>query len=148
MKAILKNERANKWKCEWKRMKYWVRLKKLKNIRFSRTTIGCSGYFYKIFGIAINYILCEKKWKEKAQWKCAKTAISGIFMAFSAGKIFFSKIGLDHVLSIPNTHLCAKIQEKLILKSRENAKKPVFPAYFRHFRPEKYVLRKSGSVTF
>ena len=55
---------------------------------------------------------------------------------FSAEKKFFSKIRLGHVLSIPNTHLCAKNQEKLMMKSRENAKKPVFPAYFRHFRPE------------
>ena len=27
-------------------------------------------------------------------------------------------------------------------------KKLVFPAYFRHFRPEKNVFRESGSVTF
>ena len=35
-----------------------------------------------------------------------------------------------------------------MIKSRENDKKPVFPAYFRQFRPEKYFFRKSGSVTF
>ena len=29
------------------------------------------------------------------------------------------------------------------MKSREIAKKPVFAAYFRHFRSEKYVFRKS-----
>ena len=63
-------------------------------------------------------------------------------------KKFFSKIRLGHVLRIPNTHLCAKNQEKQMMKSRENAKKLVFPAYFRHFRPEKYVFRKSGSVKF
>ena len=83
--------------------------------------------------------LCEKttKYEEKSRTKSAKTAISGIFPAFSAGKKFFSKIGLGHVLNIMNTHLCAKNQKKLMIKSRENAKKPVFPAYFRHFRPEK-----------
>ena len=70
--------------------------------------------------------------------------IYGIF----GGKNFFSKIGLGHVLSIPNTHLCAKNQEKQMIKSWENAKKPVFPAYFWHFRSEKYVFRKSGSVIF
>ena len=59
----------------------------------------------------------KKKCKEKVRWKSAKTAISGIFPAFSAGKKFFSKIGLGHVLSIPNTHLCAKNQEKLMMKS-------------------------------
>ena len=75
-------------------------------------------------------------------------AISGIFPAFWAGKNYFSNIGLGHVLNIPNTHLCAKNQKKLKIKSRENAKEPVFPAYFQHFWPEKYVLRKSGSITF
>ena len=34
------------------------------------------------------------------------------------------------------TRLCAKNQKKLMMKSRENAQKPVFPAHFRHFRPE------------
>ena len=94
--------------------------------------------------------LSEKttKYKEKVRTKSVKTAISGIFPGFSAGTEFFSKIGLDHVLSIANAHLYGKNQKKLMMKSRENAKKPVFPAYFRHFRPEKYVFQKSGSVTF
>ena len=55
-------------------------------------------------------------------------AISGIFPAFSAGKKVFSKIGLGHIMGIANTHLCAKNQEKLMMKSRENAKEPLFPA--------------------
>ena len=59
--------------------------------------------------------------------------ISGIFDR----KNKFSKIGLIHVLSIANTRLCAKSQRKLMMKSNENAKKPVFPAYLRNFRPEK-----------
>ena len=70
--------------------------------------------------------------------------ISGIFDR----KKNFSKIGLGHVLSNPNMHLCKKIRKKLMVKSREKAKKPVFPAYFRHFRPEKNVFRESGSATF
>ena len=76
----------------------------------------------------------------KSQEKCQKTG----FPVFSAGKKFFSKIGLGHILSIVNTHLCAKNQKKLMIKSRENAKKPVFPAYFRHFRPEKNFFLKIG----
>ena len=72
-----------------------------------------------------------------------QTAISGIFHR----KKFFSKIGFGHVMSIANTHLCAKNWKKLMIKSRENAKKPVFTAYFRHFRPEKIFFRKLGSVT-
>ena len=36
----------------------------------------------------------------------------------------------------------------VMMKSRENAKKPVFRSYFWLFWPEKYVFRKSGSVTF
>ena len=65
---------------------------------------------------------------------------NGDFRFFSAGKKFSSNIELGHILNIPNTHLCAKNQRKLMIKSQENAKKPVFPAYFRHFRPEKYVF--------
>ena len=45
--------------------------------------------------------------------------ISGIFG-------IFSKIGLGHVLSIVNMHLCAKNQKNLMIKSRENTKKTVF----------------------
>ena len=63
---------------------------------------------------------------------------------FFTGKKFFSKIGLGHVLSNPNMHLCAKNQKKLMVKSRENAKKPVFPA----FSAGKNFFKKSGSVTF
>ena len=44
-----------------------------------------------------------------------QTAISGIFPVFSAGKKFFSKIGLSHVLGIGNTRLCAKNQKQAIL---------------------------------
>ena len=68
--------------------------------------------------------LSEKttKYKEKVRTKSAKTAISGIF---PAGKKFFSKIGLGHVLSIANTHLCAKNWKKLMMKSRKMAKKPI-----------------------
>ena len=43
------------------------------------------------------------------------------------------KNGLSHVMGIANTHLCAKNQKKLMMESRENAKKTVFPAYFRFF---------------
>ena len=78
--------------------------------------------------------MCEKttKCKEKVRTKFTKTAISGIFPALSAGKKNFSKIGLGHVLGIANTHFYAKNQRKLMMKSRENAKKPVsgiFPAF-------------------
>ena len=54
--------------------------------------------------------------------------ISGIFPAFSAGKKFFSKIGLAHIIRIISTYLCAKNQKKLMKESRENVKKPGFPA--------------------
>ena len=96
-------------------------------------------------------MFCVKKTtkcKEKVRGKCAKTAISGIFPAFSVRKKLFSKVGLGHASSIPNTHLCAKSQKKLDEISRKCQKKNGFPAYFRHLRPEKYVFRKSGSVTF
>ena len=56
----------------------------------------------------------------------------------------FSKIGLSHILGIAITRLCAKNQAKQMMKSRENAKKPVFPAYFRYFRPEKKFFPEIG----
>ena len=55
--------------------------------------------------------------------KICKTAISDIFPVFLVRKKLLSKIRFGHVLSIPNMHLCAKIQKKLLMKSQENAKK-------------------------
>ena len=70
-------------------------------------------------GIVISNVLSEKttKYKGKVRTKSAKTAISGIFPVFLAGKKIFSKIGLGHVMSIANMHLCAKNWKKLIMKS-------------------------------
>ena len=73
--------------------------REIEEIRFSGATIGCSGNFYKMLGIAINYILCEKKRNVKK-------------------------------------------------KSDENLQKRQFPAYFRHFRPEKNFSQKSDSTMF
>jgi len=94
--------------------------------------------------------LCKKpeKTNDEISKKCQKTGFSGIFPAFLAGKFCFSEIGFKHVLSIANTHLCAKNQKKLMMKSRKNAKKSVFPAYFRHFRPEKNFSQKSDLIMF
>ena len=95
--------------------------------------------------------LCEKKpgnIRKKSNENLQKRRFPAYFRYFRPEKNFSLKIGLGHVLGIANTHLCAKNQKKLMMKSREMAKQPVFPAYFRHFRPEKYVFRKSGSVTF
>ena len=44
-----------------------------------------------------------------------KNGFSGIFPA----EIFFSKIGLRHILGIAILHLCAKNQKKLMSPSRE-----------------------------
>ena len=59
-----------------------------------------------------------------------------------------SKIGLLHILGIPNARLCAKNQEKVMMKSWENAKKLVFPAHFRHFRPEKMFFQNRAPAHF
>ena len=58
-----------------------------------------------------------------------KWRVPAYFRYFRPEKKFFSRIGLSHVLSIANTHLCAKNQKKLMRKSRENTQKPVFPAF-------------------
>ena len=104
MDKILKHERVKERKNEWT------------NERTNEYEKAISLMF-----------LCEKttKYKEKVWGKCAKTAISGIFPAFTAGKKLFSKIRLGHVLSIPNAHLHGKNQKKQMMKSREKR-------FFRH----------------
>ena len=81
---------------------------------------------------------------EKVQRKSAETAISGIF----GRKKSFSKAGLSHVFGIANTHFCTKYQKKLMKKSRENAKKPIILAYFRHFWPEKMFFENRAQSPF
>ena len=41
-----------------------------------------------------------------------------------------------------------KNQKKLMMKSRENAKKPVFPAYFQHFLPENTFFKNRAPSHF
>ena len=101
MEKILRNEQENEEtneraseRIEQKFMNEMLsKTRKIEESLFSGTTIGCSGNFLKILGIAINYILCEKKPRniKKIQRKCAKTEISGIFPALSAGKNFSQK---------------------------------------------------------
>ena len=73
------------------------------------------------------------KYKEKVQRKSAKTAISGKFPVFLAGKKFFSKIGPGHILAIINTHLCAKNQnktnDKISRKCQKTGFSGIFPAF-------------------
>ena len=76
--------------------------------------------------------LCKKKQRnirKKFNKNLQKWQFPAYFRHFRPEKKIFSKIGLGHVLSIANTHLYAKNQRKLMMKSRENAKKPVFPAF-------------------
>ena len=53
-------------------------------------------------------------------------------------------------IEINRAFLCAKKKKKKTNDeiSSKCKKTPVFPAYFRYFRPKKYVFQKSGSVTF
>ena len=76
----------------------------------------------------------------KTPKKCAKTVNSGIFQAFS--------VGISHVLGIANSVLCATNRKKLMMKSRENVKKPVFPAYFWHFQPENFFFENRAPLHF
>ena len=94
--------------------------------------------------------LCEKttKYVEKSKENLQKRRFPAYFRHFRPEKKCSQKLDSAIFLGIANTRFCVKNQEKQMMKSRENAKKPVFPAYFRHFRPKKYVFRKSGSVTF
>ena len=81
-------------------------------------------------GIIINnvFVWKDNKIQGKSLMKISKNGdfwhISGIF----GRKKFFSKIGLGHVMSIANMHLCAKNWKKLMMKVREMAKNQ----FFRH----------------
>ena len=66
-----------------------------------------------------DYLKVGPKNNDEISRKCQKTGFSGIFPAFSAGKNFFPKIGLRHILGIVILHLCAKNQEKLMNHYRE-----------------------------
>ena len=83
-----------------------------------------------------------RKFRENAK----KTCFFGIFLAFSAGKICFSKIGLRYISGIAILHQCAKFDEKNIKYSSRNSINTVFrrksavPAIFREFRLRKSVL--------
>ena len=63
-------------------------------------------------------------------------------------KIFPQKSTRSHVLTIANSHLYGKNQKKIVMKSRENAKKPVFSAYFRHFQPEMFFFENRATSHF
>ena len=54
-----------------------------------------------------------KKTNDEISRNGYKNSFSGIFTAFSAGKIRFSKIGLGHILDIGILHPCAKFHEKI-----------------------------------
>ena len=128
--------------------KYKAQLEKFKKCRFSgenqlfRRFLDSSGFKNQFYwqlnhawwlALLLTTFLCEKK-QRNIRKKSDENLQKRRFPGFSAGKKFFSKIGLGHVLSIANAHLYGKNQKKLMMKSRENAKKPVFPVYFRHFR--------------
>ena len=55
------------------------------------------------------------------------------FPAFSPGKELFSKFGLGHVLSIANTHLCAKkieeTNDEISRKCQKTGFSGIFPAF-------------------
>ena len=153
-KKFLQNRAPSLWISVQNFMKkYKVQLEKFKKCHFFRRkfrrflesyidnlTMLDGGHWLQIMFV----------WKKQRniRKKSNKNLQKRRFPVFSAEKKCFSKIGLGHILGIKNTHLCAKNQKKLMINSREKAQKPVFPAYFRHFRPEKYAFQKSGSITF
>ena len=64
-----------------------------------------------------------------------------IFVVLSAGIKFFSKIGLGHILAIPNTHLSfSKKTEKTNDEISKNAKKTDFPEIFPAFSAGKIII--------
>ena len=70
----------------------------------------------------------QRNIREKSEQNLQKRGFPAYFQFFGRKK-FLSKIRLGHVMSIANMHLCAKNWKKLMMKSREMAKKPVYPAF-------------------
>ena len=147
---------ASVCKISLKNMKYSSRNSRNRLFRRFLESSGFKNQFYWQLNRAwwwellSTMFLCEKttKFKEKVQWKSAKTVISGIVPAFLAGKKIFSKIGLNHVLGIPNTHHCAKNQKKTNDEISRKCQKTGFSGIFPAFSPGNFFSRKSGSVTF
>ena len=67
----------------------------------------------------------EKTYEEISR-KCQKNGFSGIFPAFSAGKICFLKIGLSQILDIAILHLRAKFHEIILSTAQEIQEIPFF----------------------
>ena len=92
------------------------------------------------------FVKISEKTHEEISRKCQKTGFSGIFPAFSAGKICFSKIGLGHILDIGILHQYAKFHEKILSTAREIQEIPFFRrksavlAFFRKFRLQKIIF--------
>ena len=94
-----------------------------------------------------NTHLCAKNQNKlmKSRENAKKLVFSGIFPAFSAGKICFSNVGLGHILDIAILHQCVKFHEKINSAAREIQEIPFFrrksavPAIFRKFRLQKSV---------
>ena len=75
--------------------------------------------------ISNNFVWKRTIFKEKSDKNLQKQQFLAYLRHLWPEKFFF-KIGLGYVLSIPNLHYCLKIQEKQMMKSRENAKKTRF----------------------
>ena len=80
----------------------------------------------------------SQKTNDKILRKVQKTVISGIFPAFSPGKILFGNIRLDDYLAITILHLCAKFQQKILLQCRDMLENP----FFRRFRPVPVIFEQ------
>ena len=123
-----------KYQLQHERIKKYYFSGKNRLFRRLLESSGCKNLFYRQKHHVWSWVLlsitfmCEKtkRYKEKVHWKSAKTAISGIFPAFLARKIFFSKIGLCHILDIAILHQCAKFHEKISTTARENQEIPFF----------------------
>ena len=142
-----------------------VQLQKFKKYGFSgenrvfRRFLESSG-FKKKFYWQLNYawwwallliIFWAKKQRNKrmkSNENLQKRRFPAYFRYFRTEKNFSQKWDSAMFWALLTRIFCAKNQKKLMMKSRENVKKPVFPAYFWHFRLEMNFFRKSGSVTF
>ena len=96
------------WKCPKRQFPAYFRHFRPEKVFIKNRTRPYFGHCY--------YTFLNKesvKTNDEISRKCQKPGFSGIFPAFSAGKICFSKIGLGHILNIAILHQCAKFHEKI-----------------------------------
>ena len=114
---------------------FWAQI--CQKIFFSKITLNYILHFANLHHCAKN----QKKQMTKFREKSKKPKFWAVLGPNLPKKIFFSKIGLCHILGIVILHHCAKNQKKQMTKFWEKSKKPKFWSILGCFGP-KFAQKK------